>query len=352
MVRVTSSPRLVLVMGSLSLVLGASGARAADDLAGGDLATRWKVNEDDPRAGLPSIEERSQDPLEFAYLLQDLVARGERAFIRRDWKAAIKYYEALAHAVPDAGVSFNRLCVAYGELGLHAIAAGNCGRAVALPGARVIDHVRLIEHALKKPKFTEQDRDDLEQSLRHLREHLAKTPVEEPTLAGENGAAAPQQRTKEELIAAVRARQERKTLEAIAGRSEDRAERRRQFLPAEVELLECKLAVRLEDAPRLERCIQRLRELRVNEAQLAAIDWTMALMVKDEKKAERILASARTLGVPEPVLGAMQSQYETVFPRRLLPVLATSALGATLVVVLVGLWMMRNRRRRTERVAA
>ncbi|MDR7422953.1 MAG: hypothetical protein QN159_10885, partial [Armatimonadota bacterium] len=90
MVRVTSSPRLVLVMGSLSLVLGASGARAADDLAGGDLATRWKVNEDDPRAGLPSIEERSQDPLEFAYLLQDLVARGERAFIRRDWKAAIK----------------------------------------------------------------------------------------------------------------------------------------------------------------------------------------------------------------------------------------------------------------------
>src|SRR5688572_8373447 len=42
-----------------------------------DLATKFQINDANPAANLPSVEDANENPLEFGYMIQDLIARGE-----------------------------------------------------------------------------------------------------------------------------------------------------------------------------------------------------------------------------------------------------------------------------------
>jgi tetratricopeptide (TPR) repeat protein len=327
----------------------------------GDLATKWKVNESDPKSGIPSQAERNKDPMEFAYFLQDLASRAEGALQKQNWQDAVKYYEALGHAVPDAWVSFNRLCLAYGKLGKFEIAAGNCGKAVSLPMAKVIDHLRFIEYTLRGERFTERDVQNVEESLKHLRAHVALNPQPPPGQkpegaaspdAGVTGAGSqpPRERTREELLAAIRARQEKAVLEGLAdGKKEPAAPV--MHLPTQIEHLTCKLAVRMKDAPRMQGCIDELRRLKVDEKQLLALSWVHALLAKDQDRAEDLLDKAESLGLPETTMASMKVQHAQSFPMRLLP-RGWWPLGVAALLAIAGVIFVRARRKRMGGTAA
>lgn len=339
---------VAVIFSSAALAQVAEGELVAKE---GDLATKWKVNDADPKSSIPSVAERNQDPLEFAYFLQDMAARAEGAFRKSDWHSAIKYYEALGHAVPESWVSFNRLCVAYGKQGRFAIAAGNCGKAITLPMAKVIDHIRLIEYSLKSDRFGPAEVKGIEESLAHLRKHAAEHPqpaTAQPAATTPTNTGAPEKRTKEEIIEAVKKRQEKRVLAQLAGEDPDKVETTVpvMHLPTEIELLSCRLAVKIQDATRLGACVAELRRLNVFDGEVMAFSWARALIAKDEKSASELLEKARGLGVPQPTLAAMTAQHEQHFPstftaKRLLPVLALVLAGAV-----VGAAFFRIRRKK------
>src|SRR5688500_2775159 len=109
----------------IALLVGLSAASAIAAMPG-DIGGKFKVNDDDPTKGIPSIEERNSAPIEFAHFLQDLTARAEPAFREKKWDRAVKYYEAIARTVPDRAFPYSRLCSSYAELGKIEIAAPNC----------------------------------------------------------------------------------------------------------------------------------------------------------------------------------------------------------------------------------
>jgi len=301
--------------------------------APGDIAGKYPVNDNDPKASLPSLEERNKEPIEFAHHLQDLIARAEGAFRKRDYERSAKFYEALAIAVPDRAIAFSRLCVAYGRLGHVDLAAAHCNKALGLGGAKVIDHVRFINFTLQKDQFADADAKAIEASLLHLREHLAKNPElakaaskeeEHPSASNEAGKgqaseAAPVKRSREELTRAfMEHRAERVLKEKRALQGEVADERRAvevnpMHLPTEIEVLTCKLAARLQDAARLASCTNALSSLGAKEALVFPFVWSKALIEKDAEQAETLLEQAHKLGLGDATLAAMSREHEKAF---------------------------------------
>jgi tetratricopeptide (TPR) repeat protein len=332
--------------------------------ASGDLATKWKVNDDNPTASIPSEEERFKNPLEFGYFMQDLLARGEYHLALGDWNKVVKYYEAVATAVPDSWIGFNRLCLAYGQLGKHELAAANCGKAVSLPRARVLDHIRLIENTLQSSRFTQREIDSVESSLHHLREHIAKNPQppapgqlrdqqSKDGQANENKAAGSVALSKEQREAAAKKAQERyqaggqRKPQVKLDIDDDDANREpapARHLPTHVAVLTCKFGIRIQDAARVSGCLDELRSFKYDERELLGLTWAHALIAKDKKRAESVLERYRQLGVPEAALAGMISQQQAMFPAfnvaRLWPLAALGVLASA------AFWLLRMRRRK------
>jgi hypothetical protein len=319
----------------------------------GDLATNYQVNDEDPIKSIPTPEQRDANPLEFGYFLQDLIARAEGAFEKKDWARSVKYYEALARTSPEAAISFSRLCVGYAELGKVEIAAGNCGRAIQLGGARVIDHLRFAGLTLAKPAFGPKDAEDVEASLAHVRAHIVQTappkvlrPATAPSASGE--------RTKEEIKRDFLALQD-KRLAALG--SKDVEPPNNASLATEVEVFACKVGIRLRDTVRLDRCLAALREQKANEALLLPFEWANALIRKDKPRATALIERARSLGLPANTIEAMQTeQANTLAPAGILgffkrsPIVPVLSLLGLLSVAGVGWFGLRRWKRRTSPV--
>ncbi|MDZ4694955.1 MAG: hypothetical protein SGI86_07360 [Deltaproteobacteria bacterium] len=342
----------LLLVGVFTLAINPLQAFGQDE---SDLATKWKVNDANPKASIPSVDQRNTDPIEFSYFLQDLIARGERAFKEKNWEAAVKFYEAMGFAVPDAGISFSRLCIAYAKLGRYDVAAGNCGRAVSLPLAKVIDHIRFIEYTLKGARIEPLDVRNVEASLKHLREYIATNPQPLPDPGKPTSESAPEpepeqknerQRSREELVEAIKAMQERKARE-ILGELEKKNEIAAgpvMHVETEVEFLECRFALRLKDAPRLNACVERLRKLQVHGARILAFSWAHAVMIKDRKQAEALLQKAPSMSIPQSVIESMRAQQALELPQSSLARAVPIALAvAALAGIGLFLWLRRKR---------
>ncbi|MCG5052039.1 MAG: hypothetical protein KA712_03675 [Myxococcales bacterium] len=354
---------LFFLVGALAAGFGpATHASEQPALASGDLASKWKVNDDNPKANIPSVAERNADPLEFAYFLQDMAARAEGAFKASDWSGAVKYYEALATAVPEAWVSFSRLCLAYAKLGNFDIAAGNCGKAVSLTGAKVMDHLRFVEYTLKAKRFGPRDINNIEASLAHLQEHLKANPQPsleafKAKLSGKTEPAPspappaaqalaqaepPRKRSREEIIEAVKALQLKKVREKLEGAASEPAPV--MHLPTEVGFLECRFAVRLNDAARLGRCVAQLRSQGVPDPNLLPFDWALALAEKNQAGAEAIIGRMEALGLSAQMKASMRAELERAFPRFQAPkvFVALAALLGAVAALTIYLWARRR----------
>lgn len=312
-VLVSSQPRL----GRLAAALTAAtcftvGLAQAEP---GDISKKFQVNEADPVASIPSDADRDKSPIEFAHFLQDVIARAERALEKKDYATAAKYHEALAKMIPDRAISFSRLCVDYGRLGQPEKAAANCGKAIQLGGAKVIDHIRFVNFTLQKQEFTPEDAKAVDASLAHLRTYAAANPQPLPGTPPKKEAK-PEPRkpqSKEEAIQAfAERRQQRLMKEAEEERTGKKAAQLNPMhLPTEIETLNCQLASRLRDADRLAQCIGGLRKYQATEAQTYPFEWAYAVIKKNSQRANALLRRGKALGIPEETLAAMASEQQS-----------------------------------------
>lgn len=322
-VRVSGAPKLGRLAAALAAAACFTVGLAQAEPKPGDISKKFQINDADPMASVPSDAERDKNPIEFAHFLQDVIARAERALDKKDYATAAKYHEALAKMIPDRAISFSRLCVDYGRLNQPDKAAANCGKAIQLGGAKVIDHIRFVNFSLQKQEFTPEDTQAVEASLAHLRAYAAANPQPLPgTLPkqaaepAETAVAAKPKLSKEEAIQAfAEKRQQRMLKEAEEKRTGHKPEKpaplNPMHLPTEIETLNCKLASRLRDSDRLVQCIGGLRKYKASEVQTYPFEWAYAVLKKDSRRADALLARGKALGVPEDTLAAMASEQKS-----------------------------------------
>jgi hypothetical protein len=304
--------RHVTALAALALCLVTATAAAAP----GDLSSDFTINDEDPVASIPPPEQRDANPLEFGYWLQDMVLRGETAVKEKSWDRAVKYYEALARAVPERAVSFSRLCLAYGELGKVEIAAGNCARAIQLGGATVVDHFRFMNFTLKKAQVSTREIADIDASLAHVREHSPHAKLE-PSAAAASAAspAVPEglEKVKENLLKLRAKSAAAKAGAPLPKSAEDATAEAPVNLPLEIEMMACRVAARLEDAKRLAACISGLKSVQAADALILPFEWSAAVVAKDAVRASQLIERAKTLGLSEAGIQTMREKQAQMF---------------------------------------
>ncbi len=250
-----------------------------------DLGTEWTVNDDSPDTNIPGEGARNRNPLEFGYWLQDVTARGVKASEEGDHEKAVKYFKALAKAVPDRAVSFGRLCAEYEALGKRDAALLACSAAITRSGVLLSDYERLVHLVLAKPdRLNEKEVATLAEVVQHVRE--------DPN--GGDLAAVP---------------------------------------------MECDIAVKLRDASKLQQCITALASVNPKDARTLTYEWALAMVRGQFDEAQKIIDRAKSTSMKPVGLEAMeretardQSQHRKI---QLLVVGggALLVLGATLIVL-------------------
>lgn len=339
-------PRSLVLAGLCLGIFGtAAPARAVEP---SDLGTTFKVNDDDPLSNIPTDEERMAHPVEFGYYMQDLVARAEGGFKAKDYARAVKYFEVIARIVPEHALTFSRLCTSYAELGRPDVASANCARAIRLPGATIADHLHFIRYTLDKPKFTATDAADIDASLAHLREKKADlwTPPVNSAAAAPSNSAAPSTPDQKGTDAAKSALTHLSEADAKTAAPPPN-------LRLQIETLACRLAVRLEDAKRLNACVDALKSSGADPRLVLSFDWSRALVTGDRKSADALLDQARTLKMPDSALAAMEAEQDRYMKPTGLGILTHGKSGRITALVvtlaLIGgalLWMFAGNRRR------
>ena len=140
------------------VVLGSSGPAAAQPEAAPQpaslpwqLSKQFPINVADPEASIPSKRQRDRNPMEFGYLLQDLLEGAELARNDGDYYGVIRYYRAVVKAVPERAKSWSKLCEAYAIVNDHGRASKACGTALSLSGVELQDYSRFVHETLLLP---------------------------------------------------------------------------------------------------------------------------------------------------------------------------------------------------------
>lgn len=259
-----------LAAGALALFGSISGHAFARE---GDLATKFVVNDENPLVNIPTEEQRNQDPIEFGYFLQDLIARAEGAYTEQNWSEAVRYYKALAKAVPDKGTSFRKLCTAYEQLGDFVNAEGSCWALLQRSGTRVEDHFHFVRLALRDyqkadPQVKELRTKMIDKSIEHLRQHVTD---HEPL-------------------------------------TEDMGQSDHKQLPLEqqVELVNCQLASYNNDVERLKGCVDALVKVNADKKLVIPFRWALATSLGDKAGVTEVIAEAKRAGLPNNVIEAFE----------------------------------------------
>ena len=250
--------RLVPIALLFGLVTSAASARAQkakdsasqpalegrdDDVLSPDGLSKWKIDDADPLKSVPTPQQRDGDPLQFGYHLMDLAEKGGVAVKKGDHRSAVKYFAALAKAVPDRSIAFTKMCTSYEALGDWEKAVEACRTALGLPGVTVADSTHFVRLVLAK------------------RSALSPTEVED--------------------VAAV-----------ITNLQSDESTRR---LANE---LQCELGVRIEDAKRLEECTTALAAVAPDDPRTISYRWALALTKKDFGQARTVIEHAKATTMP------------------------------------------------------
>lgn len=256
------SPRLALGLGlpetlGCALVLMAAAATAqpkAQEAAFKPQEAVFRLNMADPESSVPTQEQANKQPLGMGYFLMDLADAADRASKRGDHAAAIKFYRAMAKAVPERGISYSKQCIEYQAMGERYKAIDACWEALAHGGLIFADYQRFVTLVLEgQGKLSQDYVKRLDQVLAHLRE---------------------QAKSDADLV-----------------------------LPSS--LLECEVGVRLEDVKRVESCTKQLQKLAPKDPKTLTFRWALAMLHKDRSEAERVIAQAKQAKAPEAVLERM-----------------------------------------------
>ncbi len=117
----------------------------------GEMFTNLPLSDTDPESNVPTEEQRNKDPLQFGYWLQDALMKGDHAWKEKNFALAVKFYRAVAKAVPDRSVAFSKMCDAYEAMGDRDKAIASCLSALFVEGVRFSDYARYVRLVLSQP---------------------------------------------------------------------------------------------------------------------------------------------------------------------------------------------------------
>jgi tetratricopeptide (TPR) repeat protein len=254
-------------------------SRVSADAQGDALQTRFAIDDADPESEVPSAKGALAAPLQMGYWVMLVSDRAQAAASRGDYTAAVKYYRAIAKAVPDRSVGFTKMCAMYQAMGDWDRAVASCKTALLKQGVTVDDYARATRVLLaKKTALSPEEIADTDAVIAHLGSEITKPPANEPD------------QTK---IAA----------QSAGGQ-------------ALVERLRCELALRLQDRARLERCSSALQRLEPGQPTSVAFSFALALMRQDFDQAERLIATAQRSGVNDSGVQLMRREMQAELDRR------------------------------------
>jgi tetratricopeptide (TPR) repeat protein len=240
--------RTLGAVAAAALVLATPGVARAEGLPGvkassSGTLSQWPVDDDHPENAIPGEADRNADPLEFGYWIQDVAMKAERADKHGDHAAALRFYGALAKAVPDRAVSFSRMCNEYEALGDIDSAINSCGDALMLDGVRLGDYEHFVRLVLAKPgKLGDKEVAALGQVVQHMKD--------DP-----HGQSA-------------------------------------------VDEIECQIGVRTSNVAQLRECTAALAAKAPDAPKTVTYQWALAIQEGKFAEADRLVARAGTLGVP------------------------------------------------------
>jgi len=285
----------VLLFGPCAAAPAQADSPLAAPEAAQDLSTRFPIDAQDPEKSVPSPEEAMKNPLEMGYLMMDMIARAEAATQRGEHAAAVRYYKALAKAVPDRAVSYSKLCKTYEAMGQRKQALESCRVALGKGGVEVMDYARFVRLTLEQSEpLSDTQRGDLDAIVGHLETELA----------------------------------------ADAGGRLTAAQ------------LRCEIATKLEDTARLRECVQDLTVLdRVSPTTLT-FRWALAMRERAFDDADTILEEARRAKLPAAGIVQMEEKLKEESRRPLAWIAGVLwALGGTVVASILGLFFWNTRRK-------
>jgi tetratricopeptide (TPR) repeat protein len=161
--------RIWLAGVAVAAALAPSAAVAQAESLPWQLSQKFPINETDPEASVPSPRERDRNPLEFGYLLQDLIEGAEMARKAGDYQGVVHYYRAIVKGAPERAKGWSKLCEAYALVNDHQRAATACGSALSRPGVELQDYTRFVHETLLLPgKPTPANAAKLKDVLAHL----------------------------------------------------------------------------------------------------------------------------------------------------------------------------------------
>jgi hypothetical protein len=296
--RRSSTPSKVAAAVAFALALVGPAAARADEPAGSgdgmsvpvdphampdprkDLS-HFKIDDANPEASVPTLEQRNKGPLQFGYYIQDLVTRGERSAKQGDHAAAARYYRALSAASSDTAVGPRRLCEeleAAHDLPGAVIA---CRTTLTRGGVTAGDYTRFVHVALAKPG--------------------PLLPLEEKELAA--------------------------VIDHVSAEAQ---------LGALVPVLRCEVALRAHDMPALESCARQLATSAPNDPKTVSFQWAVALDRQDRAAAEHLVERAREVGVAPDGVARMEAATNAMSRQRtgrlMLVVLAVVVAGVILAL--------------------
>jgi hypothetical protein len=225
-------------------------ARAADQPA---QISKIPVNDQDPASAVPTPAERNANPVEFGYWLMDVAERANVAVRRGNHQAAIRYFQALAKAVPDKPISYQRLCSEYEVVGEWDNAIGSCRTALNFTPVTVDDYTHYLRLIVTRPgKPTDSDVAGAADVIKHLREDPAGKDVADDW--------------------------------------------------------ECRLGVRIANADLLETCTGALAAKQPDEPRTIYYQWNLALLRDHFDDAHQLSARAKTTALPVELIAELDQQ--------------------------------------------
>lgn len=263
----------------LGSLLGINVARAATAIPKEDLS-HFKIDDADPEASVPTVEQQGKQPLEFGYFMQDLAAKAERAGKARDHAAEARYYRALTKAAPGSAVGPRRLCDALEATGDLANAIVACRTTLTRDGVTSGDYIHFVKLVLK-----------------------TNTPL---------------------------APGERKELDAVIAHLAHETE-----LGALPTMLSCDVALRFNDEPALEACTAELARRAPQDPKTVSLEWALAVQKHDRGAALGLIDRAREIGMSSEGLAKMEKATRAMTLRwfgRMAAVATIVALAAALLV--------------------
>jgi tetratricopeptide (TPR) repeat protein len=243
---------------SPSVALANDGVKATGVLDPSEGAYGPPIDDANPEASVPDVKAMNADPLAAAYMVMELSVRAEQAESDKDFAAAVRYFRALAKAVPERALAFSKLCQHYQALGERDNAIASCRRATELPGAKLADHLSyaglLLGQSPPGQSLAPSVVSELDATFRHLEGQKIDAP--------------------------------------------------------EVDVLVCKLGLKLEDAARLRSCVERLLKRDPDGALTLSHQFSLALLERDFSLAESVLERARAASLPTEAVALMQQELE------------------------------------------